>query len=159
MNKRTEEAFGKKIYLLGKNKYDENVWLEAPSWDCNHYWGFGYLETYTNNNNPQNARDITSHTHYNTTITITVNKEYKHHINENPNFKETTLTNKEAWKLSELMKTFYILKETSELFETGSAHIATNPCNKLLKNKKLYNLINKKLLPAIFEEIDKLLSP
>ena len=40
MNKRVSKAFGKKIFLLGRNKYGENVWLEEARWDCDWYWGF-----------------------------------------------------------------------------------------------------------------------
>ena len=159
MKKRTENAFGKKVYLLGENKDGEYVWLKAPSWDCNHYWGFGYIKTYTNNKNPQNARDITSHTHYDTSVTTEIDGKHIHHINDHPDFIETVLTESESWILSELMKTFYILKETSSLFELGSAHITTNPLNKILKNNGVYHMINKFLLPAVFKEIDKLLTP
>lgn len=63
MKKQITHAFNKQIYLLGKNKHNKLVWLEEPSWDCDWYWGFGYMETYTNNTNPSKARDISSHTH------------------------------------------------------------------------------------------------
>jgi hypothetical protein len=64
MNKRKSHAFNKDIYLLGKNRYGELVWLESPTWDCGWYWGFGYVETYTNNKRPDLARDISSHSHF-----------------------------------------------------------------------------------------------
>ena len=41
----------------------EKIYLSAPSWDCDWYWGFGYIETYTNNNNPNKSKDIKSHQH------------------------------------------------------------------------------------------------
>ena len=50
MKKQTTTAFKKKIYLLGADAEGTKYWLEAPSWDCDWYWGFGYVETYTNNN-------------------------------------------------------------------------------------------------------------
>jgi len=68
MKKRISEAFGKKVYLLGKDDEGTLYWLEAPSWDCGWYWGFGYIETYTNNNNPNRSQDITSHQHWEGTL-------------------------------------------------------------------------------------------
>ena len=52
MKKEKRFAFGKNIYLLGSDKDGVKYWLEEASWDCGWYWGFGYVETYTNNSNP-----------------------------------------------------------------------------------------------------------
>ena len=43
--------------------------------------------------------------------------DYIHHINEHPDFKETTLTDNESWELSDLMQSAYTLKKTAELFQ------------------------------------------
>jgi hypothetical protein len=56
-------AFGKDVFLLGQDKEGIKYWLEAPKFDCGWYWGFGYVETYTNNDNPGKAKDINSHQH------------------------------------------------------------------------------------------------
>jgi hypothetical protein len=74
MNKKQSHAFGKDIYLLGKTTDGELIWLEAPSWDCGWYWGFGYVETYTNNRRPDLAKDISSHSHFNGLVWHTDNK-------------------------------------------------------------------------------------
>ena len=38
----------KKYYLLGKRKEDNRkVWLEEGSWDCDWYWGLGYVEIFS----------------------------------------------------------------------------------------------------------------
>ena len=62
MEKKKSHAFGKDVYLLGtiNGRYQ---WLEAPSWDCDWYWGFGYVEEYTRHDKPSASRDIVSHTH------------------------------------------------------------------------------------------------
>jgi len=65
MKKTKKHAFGKDVYLLGKDKHGIYYWLESPKWDCGWYWGFGYIETYTNNKQPQLAKDINSHEHAN----------------------------------------------------------------------------------------------
>ena len=38
IKKRVDKAFGKDVYLLGIDQYNEYVWLEAPKWDCGWYW-------------------------------------------------------------------------------------------------------------------------
>ena len=48
LNKKKIHVFGKDAYLLGKDDQGIQYWLESPSWDCDWYWGFGYVETYTN---------------------------------------------------------------------------------------------------------------
>jgi hypothetical protein len=64
IKKKTYVAFSKNVYLIGINDCGEKVFLEEPSWNCGRYWGFGYLEVYTNNNNPSKTKDIRSHTHF-----------------------------------------------------------------------------------------------
>jgi len=170
IKKQKSHAFGKNVYLLGVNEHGEKMWLEEAKWDCDWYWGFGYIETYQQNLSPEKARDISSHTHWDSAITGKQEKynaekqaflptEYHHKFNDHKEFKATTLTDKEDWTLSELMKTAYILKATAELYHMGSAHISENPCNSLIKNKEQEDHINKVLLPAIFQEIYKALSP
>ena len=68
IEKKKTEAFGKKTFLLGEDEEGVKYWLTAAKWDCGWYWGFGYIETYTNNKNPNNARDISSHSHWNSSI-------------------------------------------------------------------------------------------
>jgi hypothetical protein len=171
LEKQKSEAFGKDVYLLGKGKDGTYYWLEAAQWSCSWYWGFGYIETYTNNQNPRASRDINSHQHWDSFITgkqehydinlraLVLGSKYVHHLNEHPEFVDTVLTDEESWKLAELMKTFYILKETAEMYHTGGAHLTTNPCAKLLKNKRQEDRINKILMPALFAEIYKILTP
>jgi len=169
INKKIDYAFNKKIYLLGNDKDGYNVYLEAPNWDCNWYWGFGYIERYTNKIRPSVAKDISSHGHWNYSIVgkqeiynfekqCWINREYVHHINNNPIFKATVLTDDESWELSELMKKFYILKEAANLFYKGSAGI-TESISSDIQNTEYYNDINKRILPMVFKRIDEILTP
>jgi len=169
INKRVSKAFGKKIYLLGVDKEGKNVWLEEPSWDCDWYWGFGYIERYTNNKNPERSRDILSHSHWDSEIVGIIDvwdekkqkfvkSEYIHHLNENPNFKDTVLTDDESWELAELMNSFYILSKTAELLKNGCSGVTDNLAKDTIKNVEFRDKINKIILPEIFKKIDKLLS-
>lgn len=154
-----EDQSGKKVYLLGKDKSGDYVWLEAPSWDCNWYWGFGYIERYFDNKSPSKAEDISSHSHWDSEIIGNIEGDYRHHLNANPNIVESVLTDDESWKLAELMKSYYILRETASFFKYGASHLASNPLSNSLKDESITKRINEVLLPAIFREIDKLLTP
>lgn len=167
--KAKSHAFGKDVYLLGEDKDGIKYWLEAAKWDCGWYWGFGYVETYKGNRTPSAAKDIDSHSHVDGSLMGKIefynsdkqkwDSEYINNIFDCPTFSKTTFTEKEGWVLSELFKSFYTLKVTAEFYHTGGAHITTNPLRDKLKNEAEENRINKELLPAIFEEIYKILNP
>ena len=141
-----KKLFNEKGYLLGIDQDNKKVYLQTPSWDCGWYWGFGYIQQYNNRGS------MVSHIHFNGLFLkkdiFTSFKDY---------FKETTLQEKEIWTLLELMKSFYELKEIAELFGRGGSHITANPCKDILKDENLSNKINKVLIPAIFEEIKKVM--
>lgn len=153
MEKQVKRAFGKKIYYLGKGTDGLNYWLEAPSWDCGWYWGFGYVETYTNNKNPEAARDIRSHQHFDG---LFLKRDI---FNSFVNFLETPLTEKEVWKLLELMKEFYTLREAAELLGRGGAHITESPVKEAIKQTEIAEKINKELIPAVTVAVLEILSP
>lgn len=158
MNKQKSHAFKKDVYLLGKDSYGDLLWIESPSWDCGWYWGFGYVETYQNNVNPNRARDISSHSHFDGLVFHKDEKtnEYIHHINQV--LSETVLNDNESWQLSDLMKRFYTLKESAEIFGSGNAHLTSNTSHDST-NKDIAKYINDVELPAIFEAVIKLLAP
>jgi len=168
LSKRKSHAFGKDIYLIGKDKSGINYWLESPSWDCGWYWGFGYIETYTNNNYPEKSRDIESHSHWSGLVgeqykydfdnKIEVKDKYVYHINDSRQLVETTLTDKESWELSDLMKRFYILKEMTEVLNCGTANLTSSGDYKT-KNDEFLNWINKIELPKLFQAVIKILDP
>jgi len=105
MDKQKSHAFDKDVYLLGKDKAGDYLWLEAASFNCGWYWGFGYVETYTRQLDPYNSKDIRMHQHFNGLIwKKDENNDYLHHINKI--LAESTMTDEESWKLSDLMKSF-----------------------------------------------------
>jgi len=130
--KKQTKAFGKKIYLLGEDADGIKHWLEEPSWDCDWYWGFGYIETYTNNNNPSNSRDIESHTHWDSPNQI------------NYPLEKTTFSKDEFNRLKTLFKQFYTNREKAD-----KAHN---------KNILQYEQLNHIVIPKITAEIIKILS-
>jgi hypothetical protein len=168
IEKQKTHAFGKDVYLLGKRKSGEYIWLEFAKWDCGWYWGFGYIESYTNNQYPEKSKDINSHSHWSGLVgkqehydiekkCFVLGSDYINHLNENPDIQSTVLTEKESWELADLMKSFYTLKDTAGLFHSGNSHLTTTGID--LKNTELENHINKVLLPQIFERVYQILTP
>ena len=104
LEKRKSFAFGKEVYLLVSDSDGVTYWLEAPSWDCDWYWGFGYIETYTNNTYPSCSRDIVSHQH--------AEKFFSKWCEEI--LKEKTFSDDETWELCELFENFYTLRNLAE---------------------------------------------
>ena len=156
MEKQIRRAFGKNIYLLGKDQDGVNYWLEEPSWDCGWYWGFGYVETYTNNRNPEKARDISSHQHFDS-LFLKGNKCSRDMFKDF--FKDTPLEDNEIWELVDYMKTFYTLRNVAELFKHGYSWQTEKAKIDSLQNEGECDLVNKKWLPEVFERIKNLLSP
>ena len=155
MEKRIINKFGIH-YLLGRGKNGQNVWLEKESWDCDWYWGAGYLHEYTNNTNPERAKDISMHTHFDTTFLR--GPEYAKKMFEDY-FEETVLTENEIWILCDLMMTYYTLKKAAELFRTGYSHQTERAKIECIKSEEQENHINQVLLPEVFKKIEELLSP
>lgn len=65
----------------------------------------------------------------------------------------------QLWTLCELFKSFYVLNETAETLGRGGVHYTTNPCKNTIINTQEAARINTEVLPAIFEEIYKILIP
>ena len=57
------------------------------------------------------------------------------------------------------MQSAYTLKETAETLGRGGSHLTKNPCADIIKNEAEVKRINEIVLPAIFAEIEKILSP
>lgn len=155
MKKKMTRAFGKEIYLLGRDDKGVNYWLEEASWDCDWYWGFGYVETYTNNDYPERSRDISSHQHFDGLFLEQLSglpESWREFFKGG-----TPFSDNELWTLAELMKTAYALKGVAGIYHRGGSHITKNPCKQALQNAAKAEEINQTILPAIFEAIKGIL--
>lgn len=152
MEKQTLTIFGKKNYLLGTDKNGKKLFLVEPSWDCGWYWGFGYVETYTNNTDPKRSKDISSHTHFNSLFgtNCSLYDGFKRII------KDSTLDDDEIWKLIDYMKTFYCLSETAEVLKRGYSHYSETAKLDIVKDEAYAERINKVVLPVLFKHIEDL---
>lgn len=155
MKKQKTKAFGNTVYLLGKDSEGTQYYLEKPGFECGWYWGAGYVETYTNNEHPAMSRDIKSHQHFD----ILFFRGPSHGFdNFKSFFMETPLSDKELWKLMEIMKSIYTIKEYGEFIYRGGANYTSNPCQNIIKDDTEYKRINGVVMPALIDALDKILS-
>ena len=148
MNKQKSHAFGKDVYLLGTidGRYQ---WLEAPSWDCGWYWGFGYVEEYTSHMYPENSRDISCHQHMSGLLV---------HGYDWEKWDDTVLSDKERWEIAELFKQFYLLKDMAEFSKNGKSNISSTTV-KHGDMGPLQREINEEMIPRITNRIIEILTP
>ena len=153
-------AFGKDIYLLGQDSEGTKYWLEAPSWYCGRYWGFGYVETYTNNKTPERSKDIYSLQHIDGLFMKEINGTFIYNLYDSPLFTKVTFTEKRGWELSELFKQFYLLKEMAEFAgkDKPGCHVAESP---IIHHgvKDWVKKINEEMIPEITKYITDVLTP
>lgn len=154
--KRKSHAFCKDVFLIGKGHDGTLYWLEEAKWDCDWYWGGGYVETYTNNEHPARSKDINSHSHFDGMFFKGNKNGHDAFIDF---FAETPFTDKEIWKICELMKAFYIAKEYSCMLYTGSAHYTSNPASEFIKSETEYKRINEMVIPAVMQQLYEILKP
>ena len=121
-----------------------SIFLSPPSWDCDWYWGYGYLGN----------KDC----HYHVSGLM---KESNLFDGIKGHFDSGTFILKEEkdiWTFAELFATFYSLKETAEVLGRGGSNYGFNPCKGIIENKQEVKRINEVVLPEIFKEIYKLLT-
>lgn len=155
-NKYKCHAFNKDIYFLGQDNNGINYWLEQATWDCDWYWGFGYIESYTNNNAPWRAKDIQSHEHFDG---LTSNQNINLYDAFKNKFVLTPFSDKEIWTLCELMKSFYTAQKYAEMLHLGGSHYTTNPCKDTIIATDEKQRINTILIPTLCSEIYKIMTP
>lgn len=126
--------------LIGKVG-GESIYLRAPSWDCDWYWGFGYLG---NRNCHYHVDSIDKN--------VNLHDALINHFGDS-----LVVKGADVWKLAELFKTFYTLRSMSDLTNLGGSHITSNPCKEMLKDDIMFNHINSVLIPNIINEIYKVL--
>lgn len=158
-------------YLIGTDNNGNRVWLEKPSWDGGWYWGFGYLQTMQGNREPSYARDIDCHTHWDSCVSESRKNAYDWFIETfgkpttdlcgyptkaDKDTRMCRFTDKQVWRLCELMATAYTLRKAAEVIGRGKSNYGENPCVEFIKNIREAKRINSKVLPAIFAEIGKI---
>jgi len=131
--------------FLGRDAEGVGYSLADASWDCDWYWGYGYIKSRN------------SHQHADSEYKDDNNEYGDNNIFTGKFLATKSFTEAEGWKLRELMATFYQLKKQAELLGRGGMHITSNPMADYLINKGEAERINKLVLPKLFEEVNKIL--
>lgn len=123
------------------------LYLQRPSWDCDWYWGWGYLS----NKNTHIHWDYlkTADGNYTERVSCLIDLDNKYY-QANP--KLTPI----KWQLEELMSTFYTLKEAAGIYHIGGSHLITSPIKDILKSEERAKEINEIILPEIFTKFYEL---
>ena len=143
--------------FFGTRKSDNTrIQISKPSWDCDWYWGFGYL----GNRNEHYHLD----SYQSEDIHLTDDKGKFHMFTQkrNINMYDALLEDydlapnikKHLWTFCELVLTAYALKDTAETLGRGGSHMTSNPCASIIKNTAEVKRINEICLPAIFEQLN-----
>lgn len=139
---------GDTYYLLGIDESGVKHYVQRGTFDCKWYWGGVYINTFTDNKDPEMSDDIDSHSHFDTMFREKNVLEY---------FKSTPLSKDEMYKFWELAESFYTLRNMADMSYVGGAHVTENPLQEELKNKDIYEHCNR-LIEKVYAEMDKLLS-
>ena len=150
---------GKAKVFFGTRKSDnKRIYLNKPSWECDWYWGFGYLGNKDEHYHLSNYQTEQ--------VVFTDDKGKFRVITEQRNInmydallKDYTLNeniNANLWDFCELVKTAYALKETAEVLGRGGSHYTKNTCASVIKNPDEVKRINEVVLPAIFEQLNQI---
>lgn len=155
MNKNVIMWHGRKYFLLGEGTDNRKYYLENASFDCGWYWGIGYIESFTNNRNPELSRDIASHNHFDSVIFGQRENGFDTFKKE---FPVNPFSDSEIWKICEIMKACYIARKYSDMLHIGGAHYTSNPAAETIKNEKEYKRINEIMIPKLLDELEQILT-
>lgn len=129
------EKYPKNVVLGTPVNEIRPVSLRRPSFDCNWYWGFGYLGNLECHYHLSGLADGKN---------INLFDAIKQHFGDSLIFKDDAL----LWQFCEVVNTVYALCKMSELLYIGGSNYSNNPCRDELKAKKeWYVEINEVLIP------------
>lgn len=146
-----EKQVNDRGYLLGVTKDGDYVYMEKFSWDCGWYWGGGYLHFHKRNNRSWNC-----HTHFDSIFFNNMDKDNKYNIDKYRDmFEKSALTEDEWWRLFDLMKQFYSLRECAEVFQYGG-HMTSKGRTENELNPFLASELNNQIKTVIIPEVYKI---
>lgn len=133
----------KKIYLGIDKEYGEKIYITKHKWECGWYWGFGYLGN--------------DRTHFH--ILSWFDKDDAYNIDNHLETEGRLISQKDWWKLGDLFKSAYTLKEVAEVYGRGGSHWTETGelgVNKDLEMAKRINKDLEKCLKDIWEYLENL---
>jgi hypothetical protein len=170
MEKKVIEKFGKKAYLLGIVN-GEKEYLIEPSWDCGWYWGGGYLSSRSMHTHFNSCfldiPDIRGHSLGNFVTPWDRKKDAVVISNGCSVWEDITtflddvpgyLTGKNWWRIKDLYKQFYRLRDAAEVFQYGG-HCTSDGRTEAEINHEMAARINGHIELVIIPEIIRCITP
>lgn len=157
LNKQVIHKFNNTYYLLGKDKDGIKWYLQKSTWDCNWYWSFGYVESFTNNKCPEKSKDIRCHTHLSSLFQESSENAF---YSLKDFFSESVFEDDDQlFEFIDYIKTGYTLRTTAKLFADGHSYYTERAKDSNLIKPELVKEINTVMIPSINDKLDKMLSP
>jgi len=143
-------------YLGIDRKTGYKIYLNGFSWDCNWYYGGGYLSYYKGKS--LNDNNMMIHTHFNIVFLDSIIEYNKSALwfNLSDIVNDAQFNSNEWRRIKDLYKQFYVLKEAAEVFKYGG-NCTSQGRNEKEINLDMYSNINKHLQDVIIQEIIKVL--
>ena len=144
---------GSRYILLGVDCDGKKRFLQGASWDCGWYWGFGYVETFSNNSRPELSADVERHEHFDSMFFSGDGYTRFFKMFED----RTPMDEGVKWKFLELMKSFYIARAYSDMLHRGGAGYSKNLVGGVISDDYEYRRINTEVIPSIVRSVYGLL--
>lgn len=109
----------------------EVIWLEKHKWECDWYWGFGYL----GNRN--------CHFHFESLLYPKVGGSVLYSASQL--FSDTKITDKEWWVVRDLFVQAYALKKAAEVYQYGGHQTSQAGVTDIIKSSEQAARINADL--------------
>jgi len=139
------------VYLGKEKNSGHKIYLTGFKWDCSWYWDGGYLKY-----NFKNGKQAT-HTHFNI---VFIDKQGNHSYAIWKDLKDIVddaqFDGNDWWRIKDLYKQFYILKNAAEVFQYGGYCTSKNGSKEEL-NQDMVDKINTHIENVIIPEIIKIL--
>jgi hypothetical protein len=150
MNKFKNHKF--QVYLGKCKNTGYKIYLNGFSWNCNWYYGGGYL-----NYNFKNGKQAI-HTHFDIVFLKEIIKDNKPAVwfDLKDLVDDAQFDSKTWWRIKDLYKQFYILQDCAEVFQYGG-HCTDYKRSKREIKKSMANKINNHIEKNIIREIKKIL--
>ena len=110
----------------------EKIYLTSHTWDCDWYWGMGYIGN----------KDI--HTHFNSEF-LSNNDYLSEHI-------ESVFTDSEWWVIRDLFKQAYALKECAAVYRHGGHQTTKKGLTDVIQSKTMEDRLNADL-KAVLDKV------
>lgn len=113
---------------------DEKIYLSKHSWNCNWYWGFGYVG---------NSR---WHFHFETFLSLP-DKKRGYGIECDPSniFSETWISQKAWWILRDIFIQAYALRRAAEVYQYGGHQTSSPGITDIIKDLEKVAMLNSDL--------------